>query len=272
MGAHAHVHKRPRASRPTVEFTGAGIVVPRGNDQPYEGTRTCCKGSDLRFRGRRPRCLRSAGRDRTRNPDPRARPPRGARATRSRTHSLRSPRPGTRGPTGSSSTSTAASTGRSSSTTTPRSTASGSSPSTSSPRSGPRCPSIPTLDEVFDVCAGMLVNVEVKNSPHDVDFDPEDRAAAAVVELVRGAGPARLGARLVVPPPDDRPGPRARPGGPDRLPRRGRPAADRRARDRARARPPRAPPPPRGARARRYAAGRGRARARSSGSRSTSGP
>jgi glycerophosphoryl diester phosphodiesterase len=46
-------------------------------------------------------------------------------------------------------------------------------------------PAIPRLDEVFDVCAGMLVNVEVKNSPPDADFDPEDRGAAAVVELVR---------------------------------------------------------------------------------------
>lgn len=46
-------------------------------------------------------------------------------------------------------------------------------------------PTIPTLDEVFDVCTGMLVNVEVKNSPHDVDFDPDDRCAAAVVELLR---------------------------------------------------------------------------------------
>jgi glycerophosphoryl diester phosphodiesterase len=46
-------------------------------------------------------------------------------------------------------------------------------------------PGIPTLDEVFDACAGMLVNVEVKNSPRDADFDPADRAADAVVELVR---------------------------------------------------------------------------------------
>ncbi|MGZ6962730.1 MAG: glycerophosphodiester phosphodiesterase [Acidimicrobiia bacterium] len=45
-------------------------------------------------------------------------------------------------------------------------------------------PSIPTLDEVFDCCAGMLVNVEVKNAPPDADFDPEERCAAAVVELV----------------------------------------------------------------------------------------
>jgi glycerophosphoryl diester phosphodiesterase len=49
-------------------------------------------------------------------------------------------------------------------------------------------PTIPTLEEVFDACAGMLVNVEVKNSPHDVDFDPADRAAEAVVELVRARG------------------------------------------------------------------------------------
>ncbi len=34
-------------------------------------------------------------------------------------------------------------------------------------------PEIPTLGEVFDVCAGMLVNVEVKNSPRDADFDPD---------------------------------------------------------------------------------------------------
>ena len=46
-------------------------------------------------------------------------------------------------------------------------------------------PSIPTLDEVFDQTGGMLVNVEVKNSPQDIDFDPADRCAEAVVEFVR---------------------------------------------------------------------------------------
>jgi glycerophosphoryl diester phosphodiesterase len=49
-------------------------------------------------------------------------------------------------------------------------------------------PAVPTLDEVFDECAGMLVNVEVKNSPPDADFDPEERAAALVVDLVRRRG------------------------------------------------------------------------------------
>jgi glycerophosphoryl diester phosphodiesterase len=45
-------------------------------------------------------------------------------------------------------------------------------------------PQIPTLAEVLDACAGLLVNVEIKNSPHDADFDPDDRGAAAVVELL----------------------------------------------------------------------------------------
>jgi glycerophosphoryl diester phosphodiesterase len=51
-----------------------------------------------------------------------------------------------------------------------------------------RLPAIPTLDEVLDECRGMVVNVEVKNSPHDADFDPEERAAAVVVETVRRRG------------------------------------------------------------------------------------
>jgi glycerophosphoryl diester phosphodiesterase len=45
-------------------------------------------------------------------------------------------------------------------------------------------PDIPTLDEALDACAGMLVNVEVKNVPGDADYDPTDGAAAAVVELL----------------------------------------------------------------------------------------
>jgi glycerophosphoryl diester phosphodiesterase len=49
--------------------------------------------------------------------------------------------------------------------------------------------SIPTLVEVLDACAGLLVNVEIKNSPHDADFDPDDLGAAAVVELLRSRDP-----------------------------------------------------------------------------------
>jgi glycerophosphoryl diester phosphodiesterase len=45
-------------------------------------------------------------------------------------------------------------------------------------------PEIPTLEEALDACAGMLVNVEVKNLPGDADYDPTNGAAAAVVELL----------------------------------------------------------------------------------------
>ncbi len=46
-------------------------------------------------------------------------------------------------------------------------------------------PDIPTLDEVCDVAVGLLVNVEIKNSPQDPDFDGAERAADLVVDLVR---------------------------------------------------------------------------------------
>jgi glycerophosphoryl diester phosphodiesterase len=45
-------------------------------------------------------------------------------------------------------------------------------------------PFVPSLAEVLEVCAGMLVNVEVKNLPGDADHDPDERAAASVVELL----------------------------------------------------------------------------------------
>jgi glycerophosphoryl diester phosphodiesterase len=50
-------------------------------------------------------------------------------------------------------------------------------------------PDIPTLEEALDACAGMLVNVEVKNLPGDADYDPADGAATAVVELLRRRAP-----------------------------------------------------------------------------------
>ena len=48
---------------------------------------------------------------------------------------------------------------------------------------------VPTLEDALDACSGMVVNVEIKNSPLEPDFDPSDRVAAAVAELVG----ARLG-------------------------------------------------------------------------------
>ena len=45
-------------------------------------------------------------------------------------------------------------------------------------------PEVPTLGEALDVCAGVLVNVEIKNAPRDADWDPSDRAAELLVELL----------------------------------------------------------------------------------------
>ncbi|HMG27738.1 MAG TPA: glycerophosphodiester phosphodiesterase [Acidimicrobiia bacterium] len=49
-------------------------------------------------------------------------------------------------------------------------------------------PEIPTLDEAFEACAGLLVNVEVKNLPGDADYDPAESVAAGVVELLDRRG------------------------------------------------------------------------------------
>ncbi len=46
------------------------------------------------------------------------------------------------------------------------------------------------LHDALDACAGMSVNIEVKNFPDDADFDPEESVARAVVELVRQRGMA----------------------------------------------------------------------------------
>jgi glycerophosphoryl diester phosphodiesterase len=45
-------------------------------------------------------------------------------------------------------------------------------------------PEVPTLAEALDACAGVLVNVEIKNSPLEPGFDREERAADAVVALL----------------------------------------------------------------------------------------
>jgi glycerophosphoryl diester phosphodiesterase len=49
-------------------------------------------------------------------------------------------------------------------------------------------PDVPVLAEVLDVCAGKLVNIEIKNSPRDLDWDPTDRAADLVVECLGARG------------------------------------------------------------------------------------
>jgi glycerophosphoryl diester phosphodiesterase len=50
--------------------------------------------------------------------------------------------------------------------------------------------SVPSLSATLEACAGMGVNVEIKNDPADPDFDPDDRVALAATELLL-AGAAR---------------------------------------------------------------------------------
>jgi len=48
--------------------------------------------------------------------------------------------------------------------------------------------SVPTLAEALDACAGMGVNVEIKNSPEDPDFDRDDAVADGVIGLLHERG------------------------------------------------------------------------------------
>ena len=43
---------------------------------------------------------------------------------------------------------------------------------------------VPLLDAALDACDGLIVNIEIKNVPVDIDFDPDESMAAAVVHLV----------------------------------------------------------------------------------------
>ena len=47
-----------------------------------------------------------------------------------------------------------------------------------------RHPEIPTLDEALAVLADLIVNVEIKNSPMDPDYDATDRMARVVARWV----------------------------------------------------------------------------------------
>lgn len=47
---------------------------------------------------------------------------------------------------------------------------------------------IPTLDAALDVCAGMIVNIEIKNIPGEPDFDETCALADEVVALLRARG------------------------------------------------------------------------------------
>lgn len=47
---------------------------------------------------------------------------------------------------------------------------------------------IPTLSEALDACSPMNVNIEIKNDEAEPDFDPTDKVAGLVVQLLRGRG------------------------------------------------------------------------------------
>lgn len=48
--------------------------------------------------------------------------------------------------------------------------------------------SVPTLEEALEECLGLVVNVEIKNSPNDPDHDPGRSLAAEVVDLLGQRG------------------------------------------------------------------------------------
>ena len=47
---------------------------------------------------------------------------------------------------------------------------------------------VPFLAEALDACAGMLVNIEIKNHPGEAAFDPTERASGLVVGVVEESG------------------------------------------------------------------------------------
>lgn len=51
-----------------------------------------------------------------------------------------------------------------------------------------RAPQVPSLAEALEACAGMWVDVEVKNSPADPDWDPADGFVARVLADIEEAG------------------------------------------------------------------------------------
>ncbi|HVE93892.1 MAG TPA: glycerophosphodiester phosphodiesterase [Acidimicrobiales bacterium] len=43
---------------------------------------------------------------------------------------------------------------------------------------------VPFLDAALDACAGVMVNIEIKNVPVEADYDPDESVAAGVAQLV----------------------------------------------------------------------------------------
>ncbi len=47
---------------------------------------------------------------------------------------------------------------------------------------------VPLLADALGVCEGMMVNVEIKNSPHDPGHDPSEAVAALTAQAIEDAG------------------------------------------------------------------------------------
>ncbi|MBI5088430.1 MAG: glycerophosphodiester phosphodiesterase [Actinobacteria bacterium] len=47
---------------------------------------------------------------------------------------------------------------------------------------------VPTFEAALDACAGMWVNVEIKNDPAEADFDPTDAIADRTMEVLMARG------------------------------------------------------------------------------------
>ena len=45
---------------------------------------------------------------------------------------------------------------------------------------------VPELDDALDACGGVWVNIEIKNSPDEPDFDPSNEIADAVLDTLAG--------------------------------------------------------------------------------------
>ena len=45
---------------------------------------------------------------------------------------------------------------------------------------------VPTLAAVLETCAGLFVNVEIKNEPDDADYDPDHAIVPELLTLLRG--------------------------------------------------------------------------------------
>lgn len=52
-------------------------------------------------------------------------------------------------------------------------------------------PHVPTLGAALDACAGVWVNIEIKNDERDPDFDPDDRVAVEVLAALAERPPGR---------------------------------------------------------------------------------